>query len=148
MDVERRGERDTMLVAADDDRWAWRARVKRNPATRRLYRGLVFVVGVALLLVGLAAIPLPGPGWAMVFLALAVLASEFEPAARLLDFARRHVKRWTAWIGEQALYIRALVALGTVALVLAIFWVYFSVSGVPGWIPEAGRNLLLQVPGL
>ena len=146
--VEEQSDDRGALVDADEDRWAWRARIKRNPTTRKIYRALVLVVGLALLAVGIAAIPLPGPGWALVFLALAVLASEFEPAARLLDFARRHVKRWTTWVGDQALWVRGLLALGTFALVLGIFWAYFSLAGVPGWIPDVGRDLLLQVPGL
>ncbi|GAB3588939.1 hypothetical protein GCM10027446_00070 [Angustibacter peucedani] len=139
---------DTVLVDADEDRWQWRARLKRNPTTRRLYRGAVLVVGLALLVVGIIAIPLPGPGWALVFVALAVLASEFEPADRLLQFARRHVRRWTTWIGDQPLWVRGVVALATLALVLALFWTYFALTGVPGWLPDVGRDLLLQVPGL
>lgn len=148
MDVEGPVRHDKVLVDAPDDRWAWRARIKRNPTTRRLYRALVGLVGLALLVLGILAIPLPGPGWALVFVALAVLASEFEPADRLLRFARRQVSRWTTWLGQQPVGVRVVFGLGTLALVLAIFWAYFALAGVPGWIPDVLRRLLVQVPGL
>ncbi len=148
MDVEGQTRREELLVDTPEDRWAWRARLKRNPTTRQVYRSLVGVVGLALLVLGFLAIPLPGPGWALVFVALAVLASEFEPAERLLRFARRQVSRWTAWMGRQPVGVRILVGVATLALVLAVFWAYFRLAGVPGWIPDAAREPLLQVPGL
>jgi uncharacterized protein (TIGR02611 family) len=135
-------------VDADEDRWAWRARIKRNPATRRAYRVVVGVIGLAVLAVGILAIPAPGPGWAIVFVGLAILASEFEKADRLLGFARKHVHRWTTWIGEQALWVRVAVGLATLALVLAIFWLYLAIVGVPTWLPDVARTQLVRVPGL
>lgn len=138
-----------MLVDAHEDRWAWRARIKSRPATRKLYRVLVGVLGVAIVLLGIVALPAPGPGWAIIFVGLAVLASEFEKAQQLLDFARRHVHRWTTWIGRQHLVVRVLVGLAVLALVLLIFWAYFAVVGVPGWLPDAVEDPLVRlVPGL
>lgn len=148
------GERDhqphenTVFVDEDEDRFAWRARIKRNPTTRRVYRIVVGVVGLAVLAVGILAIPAPGPGWAIVFVGLAILASEFEKADRLLGFARRHVHRWTTWISRQALWVRIAVGLATLVLVLAIFWAYFAAFGVPGWLPGFARDVLVRVPGL
>jgi uncharacterized protein (TIGR02611 family) len=145
------GERDgdnTIFVDEDEDQWAWRRRIKANPTTRRIYRVVVGVVGLAVLALGVLAIPAPGPGWAIVFVGLAILASEFEKADRLLGFARKHVHRWTTWIGEQALWVRIAVGLATLALVLAIFWLYFEVVGVPSWFPEVARTYLVRVPGL
>ena len=147
------GERDhrhdhTVFVDEDEDRFAWRARIKRNPTTRRIYRVVVGVVGLAVLAVGILAIPAPGPGWAIVFVGLAILASEFEKADRLLGFARKHVHRWTTWISQQALWVRIAVGLATLVLVLAIFWGYFAAFGVPGWLPGFARSLLVRVPGL
>jgi uncharacterized protein (TIGR02611 family) len=141
-------EHDTALVDVEEDRWAWRARIKRNPTTRRLYRFAVGVVGFAVLALGILAIPAPGPGWAIVFVGLAILASEFEKADRLLGFARRHVHAWTTWIGQQVLWVRIAVGVATLALVLGIFWLYFEVAGVPTWLPGVARGYLLRVPGL
>jgi uncharacterized protein (TIGR02611 family) len=138
-----------VLLDAEEDRWAWRARIKAKPTTRRIYRVVVGVVGVAIVLLGVVLLPAPGPGWAIIFVGLAVLASEFERAQRLLDFAKRHVHRWTTWMGRQHLMVRVLVGLAILALVLAIFWAYFSLMGVPTWLPDVAEQPLLQlVPGL
>jgi uncharacterized protein (TIGR02611 family) len=138
-----------VLLDAHEDRWAWRARIKGKPTTRRIYRIVVGVVGVAIVLVGIVLLPAPGPGWAIIFVGLAVLASEFEKAQRLLDFAKRHVHRWTTWMGRQHLVVRVLVGLAILAFVLAIFWGYFAVMGVPTWLPDVAEQPLLQlVPGL
>jgi uncharacterized protein (TIGR02611 family) len=141
-------ERDAVVVDPDEDRWAWRARIKRNPTTRRVYRILVGVLGLAVMALGVVAIPAPGPGWAIVFVGLAILASEFEKADQLLTFARRHVQRWTGWIGDQALWLRMLIGLATLVLVLAVFWTYFALLGVPTWFPGAVESRLHGLPGL
>jgi uncharacterized protein (TIGR02611 family) len=51
-------------------------------------RAVVFVVGVALLVVGLIMFVTPGPGIVLVIAGLAVLATEFAWAEHLLDKAR------------------------------------------------------------
>ena len=138
-----------ILVDADEDRWAWRARIKRNPVARRAYRLAVGALGVAIVAVGLVLLPAPGPGWLIIFAGLAVLASEFEWAQRLLDFARRRVHEWTEWTKRQNVLVRALVVLAIIAFVLAVFWLLFLVSGVPGFFPDLiEQRLQLHVPGL
>ncbi|SRR2546426_4423857 len=49
----------------------------------------VTVVGFAVVLIGIILIPLPGPGWAIVFGGLAILATEYVWAQRLLNYAKR-----------------------------------------------------------
>jgi uncharacterized protein (TIGR02611 family) len=137
-----------MFVDADEDRWAWRAKIKRNPTSRRIYRAAVAVIGLSVMAVGFAAIPLPGPGWAIVFVGLAILASEFDRAQAVLEFGRRHVLRWTEWISAQALWVRLLAALLTLLTVLAVFWLTLKVAGVPGWFPGFAEDWLHRVPGL
>ena len=66
-------------------RWArWRDRLRDQRAADFAYRIVVAVVGLAVLAVGILAIPYPGPGWAIVFLGLGILATEFRWAQRLL----------------------------------------------------------------
>jgi uncharacterized protein (TIGR02611 family) len=48
-------------------------------------RWLKIVAGFALLPIGVLMLPLPGPGWLVIFLALAILAGEFVWARRLMD---------------------------------------------------------------
>jgi uncharacterized protein (TIGR02611 family) len=56
-------------------------------------RAAVFVVGVALLVVGLIMFVTPGPGIVLVVAGLAVLATEFAWAEHLLDTAKEQAAR-------------------------------------------------------
>ncbi|MFF2369769.1 TIGR02611 family protein [Agromyces sp. NPDC058110] len=80
-------------------RWlrALRRRIHDRPALRRAYRVLVGVLGGVVAVVGLALVPLPGPGWLVVFLGLAILGSEFAWARRLAAFVKRQLARFWAW---------------------------------------------------
>jgi uncharacterized protein (TIGR02611 family) len=49
----------------------------------------VTVAGFAVLIIGIILIPLPGPGWAIVFGGLAILATEYVWAQRVLNYAKR-----------------------------------------------------------
>lgn len=50
-------------------------------------RAVVAVLGIALLLIGIALLVLPGPGFLLIAAALALLATQFEWAKRPLDYA-------------------------------------------------------------
>jgi uncharacterized protein (TIGR02611 family) len=117
--------------------WAWRRRLRSNPAVHAAYRIVVGVVGAAVTAVGVVLIPAPGPGWLVVFFGLAILASEFAWAERLLRYARRQVGHWTDWATRQHSAVRLLLALGTVALLVAVLWLTLRVSGVPGFVPHS-----------
>jgi uncharacterized protein (TIGR02611 family) len=108
----------------------------------------VGIVGSVVTVVGLIMVPAPGPGWLVVFLGLVILASEFEFAQRVLDYARHQVARWNTWILAQAMWMRGLVAFGTLVLVWAIFWAWCALVGVPAWRPDGSQELLRQVPGI
>ena len=99
------------------------------------YRIVIAVIGAAVVVGGIILIPLPGPGWLIVFGGLAILATEFEWAGRLLDFARRHVLAWTHWVGRQSLVVRGLIGLLGLAFVWGVLWAYVAVQGVPHWMP-------------
>jgi uncharacterized protein (TIGR02611 family) len=45
----------------------------------------VFLLGFAVVGLGIIDLPLPGPGWVIIFIGFAILGSEFEFAARLRD---------------------------------------------------------------
>ena len=49
------------------------------------YRVAFMVLAFAVLLGGIALIPLPGPGWAIVFVGLGMLALEFKWAENLME---------------------------------------------------------------
>jgi uncharacterized protein (TIGR02611 family) len=56
---------------------------------RQTRRGIVLVVGLALVAAGLIMLVIPGPGIAAILAGLALLATEFAWARRLLAYARR-----------------------------------------------------------
>jgi uncharacterized protein (TIGR02611 family) len=122
-----------------------RERIRSRRATRTVYRIVVGLLGVALTLGGLLLVPLPGPGWLVVLAGLAVLASEFEPAARLLDAVRRALLRWATWVARRGLAARTGLAVGTAACALVACYVAVVAVGVPGWVPA---TLVPRLPGL
>jgi uncharacterized protein (TIGR02611 family) len=63
------------------------------PNLKWLRRAIVAVVGFTVLLVGIAMIVLPGPAFIVIPLGLAILATEFVWAAKLLKRAREVFKR-------------------------------------------------------
>lgn len=146
-DRQQPADRGDAAVAADDD-WAWRRRIRANRTSYRVYRLVVGLVGLLIVVGGLALVPLPGPGWVIVFVGLAVWASEFAWAHRLLHFARERVRAWGEWLKPKALWVKGLVGLGTAVLVGAVFYLLFLVSGVPGFVPDQAQAWLVQVPGL
>jgi hypothetical protein len=56
---------------------------------RNAKRIFVTIAGVLVILIGIVLIPLPGPGWAIVFAGLAILATEYVWAQRLLAYAKQ-----------------------------------------------------------
>jgi uncharacterized protein (TIGR02611 family) len=53
----------------------------------------VTVAGFAVLLAGVALLVLPGPGWLLIFVGLAILATEYVWAERLLKSAKRKAEQ-------------------------------------------------------
>jgi len=113
----------------------WRSRLAARRSTDHAYRIAVGIVGGLIVAVGLVTIPLPGPGWLTVIAGLFVLATEFTWAERLLEFTKKHVKRWTDWVTAQAVWVRVLIALATAVFVYGVVVVTLHLTGVPGWVP-------------
>ena len=97
--------------------------LKRSKPYRIAFMILAFVV----VLGGLALVPLPGPGWAIVFIGLGMLALEFEWAEKLMEKILNRLqaaqeKAKNASPAQKAVGI-ALTVLGIAALVAAaIVW--------------------------
>jgi uncharacterized protein (TIGR02611 family) len=75
--------------------------------------------GILIVLGGIVAVPGPGPGWLIVFLGLGLVAGEFRPIARFMDWAEvrlRRLARWAAgvWVNSSP----AVKALIVVAILL------------------------------
>jgi uncharacterized protein (TIGR02611 family) len=132
------GETSSPRVDQTVARFGLRRLVARNRGLEVAYRLVVAALGFAIIITGLALIPLPGPGWLIVFAGLALLATEFEWAERLLHFARAKVHRWTDWARHQPLVVRALIGVVGLAFVAGAITVFVRVVGVPSWVPVIG----------
>ena len=129
-----------MTEAVPDDRWflALRRFFRRSGPLNLAYRTGVALVGTAVIVIGVVLLPLPGPGWLIIFAGLAILATEFAWAGRMLRFARHQVGRWAEWVKRQGWVVRGLLALATLLVVAAAGWWYVSRFGVPDWLPLVG----------
>lgn len=131
-DQDRREDDEPGLLDEVADKLGFRARIKRNPALALAYRLAVGIVGGLVVVLGLALVPLPGPGWLIVFLGLGILATEFAWAERLLDFGRRTLTSWLHWLGRQNLAVRGLISLVTLAFVVGVVALTLHLSvGLP-----------------
>lgn len=70
-----------------------RAWARRRRSTRALWQAGVLLVGLGLVIAGIAMLVLPGPGWAAIILGFIVLASEYAWARRLLEPVRAWARR-------------------------------------------------------
>lgn len=119
---------DTKRPARSRTAWlrALRARVRALPGGWVAWRIGVTLLGVAVVAVGVVLLPLPGPGWLIIFGGLGILASEYPWAARLLRWARAQLLRWTRWLAVQPLWVQVVASVLSlvliVALVLAGWW--------------------------
>ncbi|WP_432511151.1 TIGR02611 family protein [Kineococcus sp. SYSU DK001] len=127
---------------------ARRERIRADAHRNRVYRAVVGALGSLVVVVGLALVPLPGPGWLVVFMGLAVLGTEFSSAQRLKRFGERQVHRWTRWIARRSLATRAALGTGAAAGGAALVWGYLAWQGLPSWTPEVVTAQLRWVPGL
>ncbi len=99
-----------------------RERIREQRLLDFSYRVAVGVIGFGVLAVGIAAIPSPGPGWAIVFLGLAILATEFYWAHRTLAYTRRRYDKAVGWLRQQSWWVQALGALFTAGVVVLTLW--------------------------
>jgi uncharacterized protein (TIGR02611 family) len=100
--------------------------IRSTRAGRLTLKIVIGTLGGVLVAAGLIMVPFPGPGWAVVFAGLAVLALEFHWAHRLLEFGKRTLSAWMAWLGRQNIAVKGLVILVAAATATAI--VYFGVK--------------------
>ncbi len=102
-----------------------------------------------LILLGLLTGWLPGPGGIPLTLAgLAVLASEFAWAHRLLSRARRALHAFTRWASRQPAWLRVAGSLTAVACALGGLWLGLVLVGPPSVMPAGAVALLDRLPGV
>jgi len=72
-----------------------------TPLLRWARKGGITVAGISMLAGGVAMLVLPGPGLAVILLGLAVLATEYDWAARLLAGLRQRASRMAKPLAER-----------------------------------------------
>jgi uncharacterized protein (TIGR02611 family) len=122
--------------------WLYRLkqRTTGDSALRRMiWRVVATTIGVAIVLAGLSMLVLPGPGWAVIFLGLAVLATEYAWAHRLLvvtkDKAQGAASSAFAPENRKRTVVLTLIVLLLVAAFLS-WYVYrygWTADGALGW---------------
>jgi len=113
--------------------WArWRDKLRDRPTADFTYRIVVGVVGLAVLGVGILAIPYPGPGWAIVFVGLAILATEFEWSRHALAWTRKRYDRVIEWFKAQGWWVQAIGFVLTAVVVVATLWLFGALSWTAG----------------
>jgi uncharacterized protein (TIGR02611 family) len=113
----------------------WRTRIqatyeliRANPTGRITLKIVVAITGLAVVALGLALVPLPGPGWLIVLVGLSIWAIEYAWARHLLLFTRRQLQRWTHWIARQSWPIRIVIGLVGLVFVSIVVWASLKFS--------------------
>ncbi|HEU5155564.1 MAG TPA: TIGR02611 family protein [Streptosporangiaceae bacterium] len=109
----------------------FRAFMRAHRLLNTTWRVGVFTVGAAVLAAGLVMMVTPGPGWAAIFIGLAILATEFAWAQRVLSSAKRAAER----AKDKALDPRVrrrntILAIVLGLLAAAVIVAYLSVYGI------------------
>jgi uncharacterized protein (TIGR02611 family) len=109
-----------------------REQIARYRALHITWQITVLTVGTAIICAGLAMLVLPGPGWAAIFVGLAVLSTEFLWAERLLAWTKKQARRAARRALDPAHRRRNQVVLAVllVALLLGAWW-YVATYGWP-----------------
>lgn len=89
---------------------------------RHTKRTFIAIAGGLVVLIGIVMIPYPGPGWLVVFAGLAILATEFAFAARVLEKLRAFYERWKGWLKRQSRVVQVCSLVCTGLVVVATIW--------------------------
>ncbi len=113
-------------------------RLHRNPVTGAITKVVITIVGIAVILVGvvLSGPGIPGPGFLVIILGLAILATEWAWADRLVTWAKDKVED----AAERAKNMdpavrrrRILLGLAAAAVVVGVSWWYVATYDWPAW---------------
>jgi uncharacterized protein (TIGR02611 family) len=128
-----------------------------NPVLALLTKVVVTVVGVVVTIVGVIMIVTPGPAVVLIPLGLAILATEWHWAYRLLRYARSRiadVQARAARVDPKVRRRRRVIWTAAVFLVAAGFVAYLTAYGWPGYAlsgwdwAQARVHWLPDLPGM
>lgn len=123
----------------------WRRTIRADPRKLRVYRVGVAAAGGLLIILGGITGPIPGPGGIPLVLAgLAVWASEFVWAHRLMRWFKNQLSTFRGWP-------RSRQTLGWIVFFLvlgALAYSYLAMIGIPGWLPPFAAASARHLPGV
>ena len=97
-----------------------RASVRALPGGALAWRIMITVLGLAIIAVGIVLLPLPGPGWLIIFMGLGLWATEYAWAARLLKWVRARVTAWTHWVQARPKWLQVVIVVLGLAFTAAV----------------------------
>lgn len=106
-----------------------------------LRRALALVGGVALLLIGIALLVLPGPGLLLVLAGLLILSDQFPAAARYVDPVRERAVRAAEESVASPVRIAGAALTAAALLAAGLFWGLMPELPFGGWPTGAGLIL-------
>jgi uncharacterized protein (TIGR02611 family) len=121
-----------------------RERARANRAADLVWRASVLGLGSAVIVAGLIMLVVPGPGWAAIFVGLAILASEYAWAHNLLSRAKEWAQRARDRATDPAVRRRnlALTSLAAVAVLAVGAWYLVeygpTLDGPRDWFASVG----------
>jgi len=104
------------------------AAIRAHPTGSVAFRTAIAVLGGLIVVLGLVLVPLPGPGWLIVFFGVSVWAIEFVWARHLLRYGRRKLGAWTAWVSLQPWPVKALIGAAGLVFVSFVVWLTLKLS--------------------
>ena len=111
------------------ERFQNRYRRRQEEEQGHLAKRIFLIILGAIIAVGsLVLAPLPGPGWATVFLGLMILAGELLPAARLLDWLElrlRKLWKFIQHVWRSSVLGKVAVVVAAVTLAAAVFYTVY-----------------------
>jgi len=114
--------------------------IGKSRARQVVWRSFITILGTAVTFAGILMLALPGPGWAAIFLGLAILASEYVWAQRLLRYTKDRAQGAASAVLAKENRGLAL-SLGLVAALLVaavVSWYLYrfgwSLDGPLGWL--------------
>ncbi|MGY2700922.1 PGPGW domain-containing protein [Nocardioides sp. HB32] len=105
----------------------------RFPGGRAAKRVVLETVGWALVVAGVAALVLPGPGLLMIAAGMVILSQEYEWAERRVEPIKRKALRGAAEGVETNLRVAMSTLFALVLLACGLLWIWSP--PVPGWWP-------------
>lgn len=120
--------KDSRARAGKPPALGWRDRIRARPGGRLALRIAIGTLGFAIIVAGLLMVPFPGPGWLVVFAGLALLATEFPWAHRVLQFVKSTVLAATDWLKRQNWFVRIVASLLTFGCAAAIVWAMLKLT--------------------